>query len=107
MTPEYLVYLGIVGLILVMFAAPIWTAVKTAIVKLWPASGESTAVNVADSVIGNASKYSQYAVAHGALYTLRLCDFENPNLDISAEITAIDAKLASAVKSGNLTPPAA
>ena len=103
MNPLLLLWLGIVGLIVLMFAGQIVTVGKTVLGKAWPAASTSATVTTIGTVADTASKYTQYATAHGALYTLRLIDFENVNLDISAELTAIDSKLALAMKANNTT----
>jgi len=102
MIGQVLVYGGIIGLICLLL---FWTTISTKWSAWFPKSAANPTVVGLTNIIGNASKYASYATAHGALYTLRLVDFENPNLDISGELTTIDSKLAAAVKLGNLEPP--
>jgi len=64
------------------------------------ASPTAGKVGVAVDKVGD---YTQYATGHAALFTLRCIDFGNANLDISPELTAIDAKLAKAMK--KVIPP--
>lgn len=106
MNAELLVWLAILGLILTLLGNPIWNFLLKVAAYLKPSIKTNSTVIGVQNVLGIASKYTQYATANGALYTLRLIDFENPNLDISAEITTIDSKIAAAVKLGNMGPPA-
>jgi hypothetical protein len=101
MFPTYLVWVGIFGLIVALLLPQIVSLGKKALTALSPSAATSPTVQNIEKVAENAGKYASYATAHGALYTLRLVDFGSPNLDISAELTAIDAKLAAAVKAGN------
>lgn len=98
MTPTTLVWFGIVGLIALMFAGQIWAAVK----RFIPASNTSTTIGKS---VDTASRWAQYAAGRAAVYELRLVDFTNGSLDITAELNKIEEKMAAAVKLANLDPP--
>ena len=98
MTAEHLVYLGIVGLILLLFIQPIWTAVKTVVGKFWPTTTTSTAVTGITKAVGLVASADNYLIFKAAWTTLRMIDIANPNLDIDAELVQIESKYALAAK---------
>lgn len=98
MNPTTVIWIGIVGLIVLMFAGQIWTFAK----KFIPASTTTTTIG---TVVDTTSRWAQYAAGRAAVMELRLIDFTNGTLDISGELNTIEQKMAAAMKAASLNPP--
>jgi hypothetical protein len=92
---EWIFYAGIAGVVIVILL-PLFAAAWAKFRGLFPTTAATPTVTTA---IDAAGRWASYAAARAAIGELRIVDFTSANLDIHAELDALESKIALALKS--------